>query len=83
MKILNYDVKVDENNNFTQLLPFKPDIFFRMLIQAPSGSGKTKLLLMLFHSTLKNSFYSNEEKKIAMQILIQIAMQNRDVLFIS
>ena len=79
MEIPNYDVEVDENNNFTQSLPFKPDIFFRMLIRAPSGSGKTDLLLRLFHSTLTNSFYSNEEKKIAMQILIQNAMQNRDV----
>ena len=45
MEIPNYDVEGDENSNFTQLYPYMPDRCFRMLICAPSGSGKTNLLL--------------------------------------
>ena len=52
MKFLNYDVEGDENNNFTQLYPFMPDRFFRMLICAPSGSGKTNLLLNMINRPL-------------------------------
>ena len=45
MEMINYDVERNENNNFIQLYPYMPDRLFRMLICAPSGSGKTNLLL--------------------------------------
>ena len=51
MEIPNYDVKDDEDNNFTQLYPYMPDRFFRMLICAPAGSGKTNLLLHMIKKT--------------------------------
>ena len=52
MKLLNYDVEGDEDSNFTQLYPFMPDRCFRMLICAPSGSGKTNLLLNIINKPL-------------------------------
>ena len=52
MEIPNYDVKDDEDNNFTQLYPYMPDRFFRMLICAPAGSGKTNLLLHMIKKPL-------------------------------
>ena len=45
MKIPNYDVKDDFSSNFKQKVSFMPDRCFRMLICAPSGGGKTNLLL--------------------------------------
>ena len=44
MKIQNYDIQ-DENKDFVQLKSFMPNRCFRMLICAPSGGGKTNLLL--------------------------------------
>ena len=52
MKLINYDVEGDEDSNFTQLHPFMPDRFFRMLICAPSGSGKTNLLINMISKPL-------------------------------
>ena len=52
MEIPNYDVKGDKDSNFTQLHPFMPDRCFRMLICAPSGSGKTNLLLHMINKPL-------------------------------
>ena len=51
MKIQNYDIEDDENNDFVQLHDFMPDKSFRMLICAPSGSGKTKPLLTKYTFT--------------------------------
>ena len=45
MEIPNYDVERSGEDGFTQLYPFMPDRCFRMLICAPSGGGKTNLLL--------------------------------------
>ena len=52
MKLKNYDVEGDEDSDFTQLYPFMPDRFFRMLICAPSGGGKTNLLLNMLLTPL-------------------------------
>ena len=52
MEIPNYDVEGDKDSNFTQLYPYMPDRFFRMLICAPSGSGKTNLLLHMISKPL-------------------------------
>ena len=52
MKIQNYDVQDNENNNFVQLHDFMPDRCFRMLICAPSGGGKTNLLLDMIYRLL-------------------------------
>ena len=53
MKIQNYDIEDDENSDFVQLHDFIPDKSFRMLICAPSGSGKTNLLLDMIYRLLK------------------------------
>ena len=53
MEIPNHKIKCEKyskNSDFTQLYPFMPDRCFRMLICAPSGSGKTNLL---FHIITK------------------------------
>ena len=50
--IPSYDVEGDKDSNFTQLYPFMPDRCFRMLICAPSGSGKTNLLLHMISKPL-------------------------------
>ena len=52
MKIKNYDLQDDENSDFVQLHNFMPDRSFRMLICAPSGSGKTNLLLDMIYRLL-------------------------------
>ena len=52
MEIPNYDVEGDKDSNFTQLYPYMPDRCFRMLICAPSGSGKTNLLLHMISKPL-------------------------------
>ena len=52
MKIQNYDVQDDENNDFIQLQKFMPDQCFSMLICGPSGSGKTNLLLDMIYRLL-------------------------------
>ena len=52
MKIQNYDVQDDQNNDFVQLYDFMPDQCFRMLIYAPSHGGKTNLLLELIYKLL-------------------------------
>ena len=52
MKIQNYDVQDDENNDFVQLHDFMPDRCFRMLLCGPSGSGKTNLLLGMINKLL-------------------------------
>ena len=52
MKIQNYDVQDDENNDFIQLHNFMPDRCFRMLLCGPSGSGKTNLLLEMIYKLL-------------------------------
>ena len=52
MKIKNYDVQDDENDDFIQLYDFMPDRYFRMLICGPSGSGKTNLLLDMIYRLL-------------------------------
>ena len=52
MKIQNYDIEDDENNDFVQLHNFMPDRSFRMLRCAPSGSGKTNLLLDMIYRLL-------------------------------
>ena len=49
MKIQNYDIQDDENNDFVQLKSFMPNRCFRMLICAPSGGGKTNLLLDMIY----------------------------------
>ena len=52
MKIQNYDIQDDENNDFVQLHDFMPNRCFRMLICAPSGGGKTNLLLEMIYKLL-------------------------------
>ena len=52
MKIQNYDVQDDENDDFIQLHDFMPDRYFRMLLCGPSGSGKTNLLLDMIYRLL-------------------------------
>ena len=52
MKIPNYDIQDNENNNFIQLRDFMPDRCFRMLICAPSGGGKTNVLLDMIYRLL-------------------------------
>ena len=52
MEIPNYDVEGDEDDQFTQLYPYMPDRCFRMLICAPSGCGKTNLLLHMINKPL-------------------------------
>ena len=52
MKIQNYDIQDDENNDFIQLRKFMPDRYFRMLLCGPSGSGKTNLLLDMIYRLL-------------------------------
>ena len=49
MKIPNYDVKDDFSSNYKQIVSFMPDRCFRMLICAPSGGGKTNLLLDMIY----------------------------------
>ena len=49
MKIPNYDVKDDFASNYKQKVSFMPDRCFRMLICAPSGGGKTNLLLDMIY----------------------------------
>ena len=49
MKIPNYDVKDDFSSNYKQKVSFMPDRCFRMLICAPSGCGKTNLLLDMIY----------------------------------
>ena len=49
MKIPNYDVKDDSSSNYKQKVSFMPDRCFRMLICAPSGGGKTNLLLDMIY----------------------------------
>ena len=51
MKIFNYDVK-DDTGDYKQLYRFMPDRCFRMLITAPSGGGKTNLLLDMIYRLL-------------------------------
>ena len=46
MRILNYDFE-DDAGDYKQLHSFMPDRCFRLLITAPSGGGKTNLLLDL------------------------------------
>ena len=45
MRLENYDVEDEDNVNFKELYDFMPNRCFRMLICAPSGGGKTNLLL--------------------------------------
>ena len=52
MEIPNYDIEDDEDTNFTQFYRFMPDRCFRMLICAPSGGGKTNLLLHMINKPL-------------------------------
>ena len=52
MKIKNYDVKDEENNDYIQLYDFMPDRCFRMLLMGPSSSGKTNLLLDMIYRLL-------------------------------
>ena len=52
MRIPNYDIEDDETTNYKQKHEFMPDRCFRMLIVAPSGSGKTYLLLDLIYRLL-------------------------------
>ena len=56
MEIPNYDVKGYSDNNFRQIpgCEFMPDRCFRMLICAPSGCGKTNLLV---HMIMKPLLY--------------------------
>ena len=51
MKIPNYDTE-DDAGNYKQLYPFMPDRCFRMLLAAPSGCGKTNLLLGMIYRLL-------------------------------
>ena len=52
MKIQNYDIQDDENNDFVQLHSFMPNRCFRMLICALSRGGKTNLLLDMIYRLL-------------------------------
>ena len=52
MKIQNYDIQDDGNDDFVQLKSFMPNRCFRMLICAPSGGGKTNLLLDMIYRLL-------------------------------
>ena len=52
MQIPNYEVENDETTNYKQKHEFMPDRCFRMLIVAPSGSGKTNLLLGFIYRLL-------------------------------
>ena len=52
MKIQNYHIQDDENNDFVQLHNCMPDRCCRMLVCAPSGGGKTNLLLDMIYRLL-------------------------------
>ena len=52
MKIPNYDVKDDFSSNCKQKVSFMPDRCFRMLVCAPSGGGKTNVLLDMIYRLL-------------------------------
>ena len=76
MEIPNYDVEGDEDSDFTQLHPFMPDRCFRMLICAPSGGGKTNLLLHMINKPLlffdKVYLYAKNLQQNKYQYLLQI-----------
>ena len=52
MKIQNYDIQDDDNDDFIQLKSFMPNQCFRMLICSPSGTGKTTLVLFMIYRLL-------------------------------
>ena len=52
MKIQNYDIQDDNNDDFVQLKSFMPDRCFRMLLCAPSSGGKTNLVLEMIYRLL-------------------------------
>ena len=59
MKIFNYNVK-DDTGDYKQLYSFMPDRCFRMLIAAPSGGGKTNLLVdMIYRLLFYDKIYLN------------------------
>ena len=60
MKIQNYDIQDDDNDDFVQLKSFMPNRCFRMLICAPSGGGKTNLLLDMIYRLL---YFTNSRNK--------------------
>lgn len=52
MRFENFDVEERGKDNFKQLHDFMPDRCFRMLVCAPSGGGKTNLLLNMIYKLL-------------------------------
>ena len=75
MKIPNYDVKNNSSSNFKQneKYDFMPDDYFRMLICAPSGGGKTNLLLDIIYRLVyydKIYLYAKNLHQIKYQYLI-------------
>ena len=75
MKIPNYDTKDDTLSNFKQLHNFMPDRCFRMLICAPSGSGKTNTLMHMIYNLLyfdKIFLYAKNLEQSKYQKLIDV-----------
>lgn len=75
MIILNYDCEDGSTHNYKQKFPFMPDRSFRMLICAPSGAGKTNLLLDMTYRLLyfdKIYLYSKHLQQSKYQNLINV-----------
>lgn len=52
MKIPNYDLASESDNNYKKLLPYMPSNTFRMLMCGPSGCGKTNTLMHMLYNLL-------------------------------
>ena len=75
MKIPNYDVKDDFSSNYKQKVSFMPDRCFRMLVCAPSGGGKTNVLLDMIYRLLyfdEIYLYAKNLEQLKYQYLLKI-----------
>ena len=74
VNIKNYDVDENGEKGFVQRYDFMPDRSFRMLICAPSGGGKTNLLLDMIYRLLhfdKIYLYAKNLQQYKYQDLLQ------------
>ena len=76
MEIPNYDIEDNGDTNFIQLHHKLPDRCFRMLICAPSGGGKTNLLIHMINKPLlffdKIYLYAKNLQQTKYQCLLQM-----------